>query len=52
MMDNKTWLWKKKSTEKTLVAADKANLSHGVNEEEVNEHAFINFFSFLFFSFL
>ncbi|XP_057500204.1 filament-like plant protein 7 [Actinidia eriantha] len=37
MMDHKTWLWKKKSTEKTLVAADKANLSHGVNEEEIHK---------------
>lgn len=34
-MDHKTWLWKKKPTEKTLVAADKANVSQRINEEEV-----------------
>ncbi|XP_057806676.1 filament-like plant protein 7 isoform X2 [Salvia miltiorrhiza] len=35
-MDQKSWLWKKKSTEKTLVA-DKASNSLSKNEEEVTE---------------
>ncbi|PIM97523.1 hypothetical protein CDL12_30006 [Handroanthus impetiginosus] len=35
-MDQKAWLWKKRSTEKTLVA-DKANKSSSNNEEEVTE---------------
>ncbi|KAL1567820.1 filament-like plant protein 7 [Salvia divinorum] len=35
-MDQKSWLWKKKSTEKTLVA-DKAGNSLGKNEEEATE---------------
>lgn len=35
-MDQKSWLWKKKSTEKTLVA-DKAGNSLGKNEEELTE---------------
>ncbi|KAI8542127.1 hypothetical protein RHMOL_Rhmol08G0115200 [Rhododendron molle] len=35
MMDHKTWLWKKRSTEKTLVAADKSNASQRINEEEI-----------------
>ncbi|KAM7520453.1 hypothetical protein LguiB_019415 [Lonicera macranthoides] len=35
MTDHKTWLWKKKSTEKSLVAADKVNLSVGGHEEEI-----------------
>lgn len=39
MTDHKTWLWKKKSTEKSLVAADKVNLSVGGHEEEVMKHA-------------
>uniref|UniRef100_A0A5B7B2N5 Filament-like plant protein 7 n=1 Tax=Davidia involucrata TaxID=16924 RepID=A0A5B7B2N5_DAVIN len=37
-MDPKTWLWKKKSTEKTIVAADKVNLSPKGNEEEIQRH--------------
>ncbi|CAL5326231.1 unnamed protein product [Camellia sinensis] len=37
-MDHKTWLWKKKSTEKTIVAADKVNLSHNGNEEEKTQN--------------
>ncbi|XP_010263478.1 PREDICTED: filament-like plant protein 7 [Nelumbo nucifera] len=33
-MDHKTWLWRKKSSEKTIVVIDKANfLSKGKNEE-------------------
>ncbi|CAL5324637.1 hypothetical protein CsSME_00003709 [Camellia sinensis var. sinensis] len=35
MMDHKSWLWKKKSTEKTIVAADTVNLSQGGNAEEI-----------------
>ncbi|XP_052206078.1 filament-like plant protein 7 [Diospyros lotus] len=34
-MDHKTWLWKKKPTEKTIIAADKGNLSRQGNEEEI-----------------
>lgn len=34
-MDHKTWLWKKRSTDKTIVAADKVNLSLGGHEEEI-----------------
>lgn len=33
-MDNKSGLWKKKSSEKTSVA-DKANISLSINEEEL-----------------
>ncbi|XP_052196488.1 filament-like plant protein 4 [Diospyros lotus] len=33
-MDHKTWLWKKKSTEKAIVA-DKVNISHKGNGEEI-----------------
>ncbi|KAJ9540752.1 hypothetical protein OSB04_027258 [Centaurea solstitialis] len=32
-MEHKSWLWKKKSTEKTMIAADKVNRG---NEDEVN----------------
>lgn len=35
-MDQKSWLWKKRSTEKTLIA-DKASNSLSKYEEEVNE---------------
>lgn len=31
-MENKSWIWKKKSTEKTMIAADKINRG---NEDEV-----------------
>lgn len=31
-MEHKSWLWKKKSTEKTMIAADKINRG---NEDEV-----------------
>ncbi|KAF2295292.1 hypothetical protein GH714_032474 [Hevea brasiliensis] len=34
-MDHKTWLWRKKSTEKVIVAADKVHLSPNENEEEI-----------------
>ncbi|XVF59381.1 hypothetical protein PTKIN_Ptkin07bG0271100 [Pterospermum kingtungense] len=34
-MDQKTWLWRKKSTEKIILATDKLNLSKKDNEEEV-----------------
>ncbi|KAG8384359.1 hypothetical protein BUALT_Bualt04G0109900 [Buddleja alternifolia] len=36
-MDQKSWLWKKRSTEKTLVVADKPNNSLSRNEEDVTE---------------
>ncbi|XP_027360853.1 filament-like plant protein 7 [Abrus precatorius] len=32
-MDHKTWLWGKKSTQKTILATDKANLTSKENEE-------------------
>lgn len=38
-MDHKTWLWRKKPSEKTIVATDKTDQ----NEEEV---AMFNMFSF------
>ncbi|KAG8642644.1 hypothetical protein MANES_12G106300v8 [Manihot esculenta] len=34
-MDQKTWLWRKKSTEKMIVATDRVNFSPGGNEEEI-----------------
>jgi len=34
-MDNKAWLWKKKSSEKTVLSTDKINTSLKGNEEEV-----------------
>lgn len=34
-MDQKTWLWRKKSSEKITVSSDKVNLSVNKNEEEV-----------------
>ncbi|RVW60527.1 Filament-like plant protein 7 [Vitis vinifera] len=34
-MDQKTWLWRKKSTEKNIVAADKVNVPLKGNEEEI-----------------
>ncbi|XWS29808.1 hypothetical protein CRYUN_Cryun24cG0062000 [Craigia yunnanensis] len=34
-MDQKTWLWRKKSTEKIILANDKLNLSQKDNEEEI-----------------
>ncbi|XVF45106.1 hypothetical protein PTKIN_Ptkin02bG0179300 [Pterospermum kingtungense] len=34
-MDHKTWLWRKKSSEKTIVAKDKVNISLKRIEEEV-----------------
>ncbi|XWS45242.1 hypothetical protein CRYUN_Cryun15aG0119500 [Craigia yunnanensis] len=34
-MDQKTWLWRKKSTEKIILATDKLNLSQNDNEEEI-----------------
>lgn len=35
-MDQKTWLWRKKSSEKITVSSDKVNLSVNKHEEEVN----------------
>lgn len=35
-MDNKSWLWKKKSAEKSLVG-DKANISSSINEEVLTQ---------------
>lgn len=35
-MDHKTWLWKKKSSEKSIITTDKLDLSMRGNEEEVN----------------
>lgn len=49
MTDHKTWLWKKRSTEKTLVAADKANGSQRINEEEVHEALISSIFNTVFF---
>ncbi|XWS41883.1 hypothetical protein CRYUN_Cryun17cG0120700 [Craigia yunnanensis] len=34
-MDQKTWLWRKKSTEKIILATEKLNLSQKDNEEEI-----------------
>lgn len=34
VMDQKTWLWRKKSSEKITVSSDKVNLSVNKNEEE------------------
>lgn len=34
-MDQKTWLWRKKSSEKTVVIKDKPDLTSKVNEAEV-----------------
>ncbi|KAK3018565.1 hypothetical protein RJ639_004290 [Escallonia herrerae] len=34
-MDQKTWLWRKRSSEKTIVASDKAELTQKSNKEEV-----------------
>lgn len=49
MTDHKTWLWKKRSTEKTLVAADKANASQRINEEEVHEALILSIFNTVIF---
>lgn len=35
-MDHKTWLWRKKSTEKMIVVPDKVDVSSKGSEEEVN----------------
>lgn len=40
-MDQKTWLWRKKSTEKMIVATDRVNFSPGGNEEEVKFEQFL-----------
>ncbi|GLT47313.1 hypothetical protein SLA2020_210180 [Shorea laevis] len=37
-MDHKTWLWRKKSSEKTIVAADKVDISLKHIEAEVQTH--------------
>lgn len=37
-MDHKSWLWKKKSFEKTMIGADKANKG---NEDEVEKYILI-----------
>ncbi|GMI86460.1 hypothetical protein HRI_002315300 [Hibiscus trionum] len=34
-MDQKIWLWRKKSTEKTILSTDKQNISQKDNEEEI-----------------
>ncbi|KAK8486916.1 hypothetical protein V6N11_033084 [Hibiscus sabdariffa] len=34
-MDQKIWLWRKKSTEKTILSTDKLNISQKDNEEEI-----------------
>lgn len=34
-MDQKNWLWRKKSSEKKIIANDKADLSVKDNDEEV-----------------
>lgn len=36
MMDHKPWLWRKKSSEKTIIATDKLDLPLKGNEAEVN----------------
>lgn len=36
-MDHKAWLWRKRSSEKTIVVKDKADLSLKENEGEVME---------------
>ncbi|XP_019429773.1 PREDICTED: filament-like plant protein 7 isoform X2 [Lupinus angustifolius] len=33
IMDNKTWLWRKKSSEKTIIATDNGNVASKENEE-------------------
>lgn len=43
-MDQKTWLWRKKSSEKITVSSDKVNVSVNKNEEEV---LIFSFFSLL-----
>ncbi|GAV71291.1 DUF869 domain-containing protein [Cephalotus follicularis] len=40
-MDHKTWLWRKKSTEKIIVASDKEDLSSKENEDE-ERHTLMN----------
>lgn len=45
MMDQKTWLWRKKSTEKIILAADKLNLSKKDNEEEVVKLRMFDYFN-------
>ncbi|XP_059623905.1 filament-like plant protein 7 isoform X2 [Cornus florida] len=39
MMDHKTWLWKKKPTEKALVTADKVNMKVNKEERDLTEKA-------------
>jgi len=34
-MDQKTWLWRKKSSEKTIIAADNTDLTSKENEEVI-----------------
>lgn len=45
-MDQKTWLWRKKSTEKNIGAADKVNVPLKGNEEEVFKARLITIFHF------
>lgn len=39
-MDNKTWLWRKRSSEKTIIAAAKSDSSSNGNVEVVMEILF------------
>lgn len=38
-MDHKSWLWRKKTSEKTIVATDKVDVSVKLINEEVNPEA-------------
>lgn len=42
-MDHKSWLWKKRSTEKAIISDDKTSLSSSRAEEEVNMSQFLHF---------
>lgn len=46
-MDQKTWLWRKKSSEKITVSSDKVNLSVNKNEEEVIFFIFSQYLNYL-----
>jgi hypothetical protein len=53
-MDNKTWFWRKRSSEKTIVATNKFGISvKGIDEEVITEASFVQsqlnfYFSFPF----
>lgn len=45
-MEHKTWLWRKKSSDKTIVESEKGNISSRGSEQEVMDATYYNHANF------